>query len=246
MSSASQIEWTETTWNPVTGCSKISPGCKHCYAERMAKRLHAMGTAKYRNGFQVTIHPTTLDEPLTWSKPRLVFVNSMSDLFHDAVPEDFIRSVFEVMNRASQHTFQVLTKRPQRVAAMNGWLDWSPNIWLGVSVESEARLDRIDHLRATGVATKFLSLEPLLGPLSPLELANMDWVIVGGESGPGARPMEADWVREIRDTCLSQQVPFFFKQWGGVFKKRTGRVLDGRTWDEMPRGASSTGVHFKR
>lgn len=245
MSSASQIEWTETTWNPVTGCSKISPGCMHCYAERMAKRLHAMGTAKYRNGFEVTIHPTTLYEPLAWSKPRLVFVNSMSDLFHDAVPEDFIHSGFAVMNRASQHTFQVLTKRPQRVAAMNGWLDWSPNIWLGVSVESEAWLDRIDHLRAIGAATKFLSLEPLLGPLSSLELANMDWVIGGGESGPGARPMEPDWVREIRDTCLSQQVPFFFKQWGGVFKKRTGRVLDGRTWDEMPPGSSSTGVHFK-
>jgi protein gp37 len=208
----------------------------------MAKRLHAMGAKKYRNGFEVTIHPTTLDEPPAWSKPRLVFVNSMSDLFHDAVPEEFIQSVFAVMNRARQHTFQVLTKRPQRVAAMSGRLDWPPNVWLGVSVESEAWLDRIDHLRATGAAIKFLSLEPLLGPLSSLALANMDWVIVGGESGPGARPMDPDWVREIRDTCLSQRVPFFFKQWGGVFKKRTGRVLDGRTWDEMPLGASSTGV----
>ena len=245
MSSASQIEWTETTWNPVTGCSKISPGCKHCYAERMAKRLRAMGAAKYRNGFEVAIHPATLDEPLRWSKPRLVFVNSMSDLFHDAVPTDFIQSVFAVMNRASRHTFQVLTKRPQRAVAMSGSLDWSPNIWLGVSVESAAWLERIDRLRATGAATKFLSLEPLLGPLSSLDLADIHWVIAGGESGPGARPMEADWVREIRDRCLCQRVPFFFKQWGGVFKKRTGRVLDGRTWDEMPIGTPSTGIRFK-
>ena len=238
MSTTSQIEWTETTWNPVTGCSKISPGCKHCYAERMAKRLRAMGTAKYRNGFEVTIHPTTLDEPLKWSKPRLVFVNSMSDLFHDAVPPEFIQSVFAVMNHASQHTFQVLTKRPERVAAMNGSLSWAPNIWLGVSVESSAWVGRIDHLRATDATTKFLSLEPLLGPLPGLDLRNIGWVIAGGESGPKARPMEGDWVREIRDTCVQHQVPFFFKQWGGVFKKRTGRVLDGRTWDEMPGGTS--------
>lgn len=245
MSTASQIEWTETTWNPVTGCSKISPGCKHCYAERMARRLRAMGAAKYQNGFEITIHPTTLDEPLTWSKPRLVFVNSMSDLFHDAVPIEFIQSVFTVMNRASRHTFQVLTKRPQRAVAMNGSLDWSPNIWLGISVESADWLDRVDLLRATGAATKFLSLEPLLGPLPSLDLTDMDWVIAGGESGPGARPMEADWVRKIRDRCLCQQVPFFFKQWGGVFKKRTGRVLDGRTWDEMPLSASSKGVRIR-
>ncbi len=245
MSSASQIEWTETTWNPVTGCSKISPGCKHCYAERMAKRLRAMGAAKYRNGFEVAIHPATLDEPLGWSKPRLVFVNSMSDLFHDAVPTDFIQSVFAVMNHAPRHTFQVLTKRPRRAIAMNASLDWSPNIWLGVSVESAAWLERIDRLRATGAATKFLSLEPLLGPLSSLDLTDIHWVIAGGESGPGARPMEADWVREIRDRCLCQRVPFFFKQWGGVFKKRTGRVLDGRTWDEMPIGTRSTGIRFK-
>lgn len=245
MSSTSQIEWTEATWNPVTGCTKISPGCKHCYAERMAKRLHAMGAAKYQNGFEVSIHPTTLNEPLTWSKPRLVFVNSMSDLFHDAVPTDFIQSVFAVMNRASRHTFQVLTKRPGRAVAMNDSLDWSPNIWLGVSVESTAWLERVDHLRATGAATKFLSLEPLLGPLPALDLTNMNWVIAGGESGPGARPMEADWVREIRDRCVFERVPFFFKQWGGVFKKRTGRVLDGRTWDELPLGASSTGIRLK-
>ena len=238
MSTTSQIEWTETTWNPVTGCSKISPGCKHCYAERMAKRLRAMGTAKYRNGFEVTIHPTALDEPFKWSKPRLVFVNSMSDLFHDAVPTKFIQSVFAVMNHASQHTFQVLTKRPERVAAMNGLLSWAPNIWLGVSVESSAWVGRIDHLRATDAKTKFLSLEPLLGPLPALDLSEIGWVIAGGESGPRARPMEGDWVREIRDSCVQHQVPFFFKQWGGVFKKRTGRVLDGRTWDEMPGGTS--------
>lgn len=238
MSTTSQIEWTETTWNPVTGCSKISPGCKHCYAERMAKRLRTMGTAKYRNGFEVTIHPTALDEPFKWSKPRLVFVNSMSDLFHDAVPTKFIQSVFAVMNHASQHTFQVLTKRPERVAAMNGLLSWAPNIWLGVSVESSAWVGRIDHLRATDAKTKFLSLEPLLGPLPALDLSEIGWVIAGGESGPRARPMEGDWVREIRDSCVQHQVPFFFKQWGGVFKKRTGRVLDGRTWDEMPGGTS--------
>ena len=234
MSSASKIEWTEVTWNPVTGCTKISHGCKNCYAERMSRRLRAMGMEKYRNGFSVTVHEATLREPLKWKKPRLVFVNSMSDLFHKSVPTAFIESVFEVMNEASRHTFQVLTKRPGRVRQMSARLNWTSNIWMGVSVESERWMDRVEVLKETDAGTKFLSLEPLLGPLPGLDLAGIDWVIAGGESGPGARPMEADWVRDIRDNCVRSEVPFFFKQWGGVFKRRTGRALDGCTWDEMP------------
>ena len=193
-----------------------------------------MGMTKYRNGFSVMVHKAVLHEPLRWKKPRLVFVNSMSDLFHKAVPTEFIQSVFDVMNQASQHTFQVLTKRPGRVSRLNRKLNWTENIWLGVSVESERWLNRAEILKTTDAHTRFLSLEPLLGPLPTLDLNGIDWVIVGGESGPGARPMEPDWVREIRDDCIHSEVPFFFKQWGGVFKKRTGRTLDGRTWDEMP------------
>ncbi len=234
MSTLSKIEWTETTWNPVTGCTKISHGCKLCYAERMAKRLQAMGVEKYRRGFEVVVHESVLREPLKWKKPSLVFVNSMSDLFHKAVSSEYVQSVFDVMNQASQHTFQVLTKRPGRVKQLNAKLDWTPNIWLGTSIESERWLHRLDLLKATDAHTKFLSLEPLLGPMPNLELSGIQWVIVGGESGPGARPMKADWAREIRDHCVRNKVPFFFKQWGGVFKKRTGRVLDDRTWDEMP------------
>ena len=234
MSTQSSIEWTETTWNPVTGCTKISDGCKHCYAERMATRLQAMGVEKYRNGFDLTLHESALEEPLRWKKPRLVFVNSMSDLFHESVPVAFIESVFRVMNRASQHTFQVLTKRPARVLELDPELIWTPNIWLGTSIESKEWIDRLARLKEANAHTKFLSLEPLLGPLPSLDLAGIDWVIVGGESGPGARPMKADWVREIRDNCLQSGVPFFFKQWGGVFKKQTGRVLDKKTWDQMP------------
>lgn len=234
MSTVSAIEWTEVTWNPVTGCTKVSAGCERCYAERMAGRLQAMGVAKYRNGFRTTIHPGTLGEPLRWRKPRVVFVNSMSDLFHREVPTAFIERVFAVMNRASRHTFQVLTKRPRRAVTLSRHLDWTPNIWLGTSIESEETLFRLPMLRETGARTKFLSLEPLLGPLPGLRLGGVDWVIAGGESGPGARPMEAAWVRDIRDGCRREGVPFFFKQWGGVFKKRTGRLLDGRTWDEMP------------
>ena len=237
MATASKIEWTETTWNPVTGCTKISHGCKLCYAERMSRRLRGMGMAKYRNGFMVTVHEAVLHEPLRWKKPRLVFVNSMSDLFHKNVPTEFVESVFDVMNQASQHTFQVLTKRPGRVLKLNRRLNWTPNIWMGVSVESERWLDRVEQLRATDAQTKFLSLEPLLGSLSSLDVNGIDWVITGGESGPGARPMEGDWVREIRDNCVRHGVPFFFKQWGGVQKSRTGRTLDERTWDEMPRGS---------
>ncbi len=234
MSTRSAIEWTEATWNPVTGCTKISHGCQFCYAERMAKRLRAMGLDKYRRGFSVVVHESTLDEPLKWCRPRLVFVNSMSDLFHESVSSRFIEAVFEVMNRASQHTFQVLTKRPGRVVALDERLCWTSNIWLGTSIESERWMRRLDQLKATGAHTKFLSLEPLLGPLAEIPLQEIDWVIVGGESGPGARPMEADWVRDIRDNCLQSNVPFFFKQWGGVFKKKTGRMLDNRIWNQMP------------
>ena len=234
MSGRSSIEWTQVTWNPVTGCTKISHGCRHCYAERMSKRLRAMGLGKYRKGFSVATHPETLGEPLTWRKPRVVFVNSMSDLFHEAVPTDFIESVFEVMNQASQHTFQILTKRPARVARLDKRLRWTSNIWLGTSIESERWVGRLAALRETGAGIKFLSLEPLLGPLPNLDLHGVDWVIVGGESGPGARLMQADWVREIRDSCVNHQIPFFFKQWGGVFKKRNGRELDKRIWNQMP------------
>jgi protein gp37 len=234
MASNSHIEWTDATWNPVTGCSKVSPGCKFCYAERLARRLHAMGQLNYRNGFQVTLQPHMLEHPLRWNQPRRVFVNSMSDLFHDEVPAVYIMQVFEVMRRAPQHQYQVLTKRSERLLELNKSLDWQPHIWMGVSVESEKYLYRVDHLRRTGARVKFLSLEPLLGPLDGLDLQGIDWVIVGGESGPGARPVDPQWVRAIRDCCVSSAVPFFFKQWGGVIKSRTGRVLDGRTWDEMP------------
>lgn len=234
MSTRSNIEWTETTWNPVTGCSKISAGCTHCYAHRMAMRLQAMGLSKYRHGFDVTVHEETLDEPLRWRQPRLVFVNSMSDLFHPAVPASFIQAVFDVMNQAGRHTFQVLTKRPDRARLLDGQVHWTSNIWLGVSIESERWLGRRELLVDTHAQTKFLSLEPLLGPLPGLELGGVDWVIVGGESGPGARPIHPAWVRSIRDACTQNSVPFFFKQWGGAIKKRHGRMLDGRTWDQMP------------
>ena len=234
MSTRSAIEWTEVTWNPVTGCTKISHGCRFCYAERMSKRLLAMGVEKYKEGFSPAVHEVALGEPLRWRRPRLVFVNSMSDLFHKRVPATFIEAVFDVMNRASQHTFQVLTKRPGRVVQLGRRLRWTPNIWLGTSIESERWLGRLARLRDTDAHTKFLSLEPLLGPLLGIPLQEIDWVIVGGESGPGARPMDIDWVRDIRNNCLQNGVPFFFKQWGGVFKKKTGRTLDSRIWDQMP------------
>jgi protein gp37 len=234
MALGSGIEWTESTWNPVTGCDKISPGCKHCYAERMAERLQAMGQSNYRNGFELTLQPKMLALPLTWKKPQTIFVNSMSDLFHDDVPVEYIQRVFEVMGRAHWHRFQVLTKRAERLAALAPQLSWTPNVWMGVSVENADYLCRIDRLRSTPAAVKFLSLEPLLGPLSGLDLREIDWVIVGGESGFRARPMDEAWVIEIRQQCRRAQVPFFFKQWGGVNKKKAGRLLDGRTWDEMP------------
>jgi protein gp37 len=235
MSTRSSIEWTEATWNPVTGCTKVSPGCKHCYAERMSKRLKAMGQPKYANGFELTVHPECLDQPLDWKKPRMIFVNSMSDLFHGDVPLSFIQDVFRVMRRASQHTFQVLTKRSQRLLELNPRLDWPDNVWMGVSVENQDYRFRINHLKKTSAHMKFLSLEPLLGPLPDLDLHNIDWVIVGGESGPGARPMNEAWVIDIRDQCQANDVPFFFKQWGGVRRKEAGRELKGRTWNQMPR-----------
>ena len=232
--STTSIEWTEATWNPLTGCTKISPGCKHCYAERMAKRLTAMGNPNYANGFQLTLHEHMLDVPLRWRKPRYIFVNSMSDLFHKDVPESYIHRVFDVMRRASWHTFQVLTKRSDRLADVSPRIDWPANVWMGVSVERADYAYRIDDLRETGAHVRFLSVEPLLGPLPDLDLGGIHWMIVGGESGPGARPMKEEWVADLRDQCRTTGVPFFFKQWGGVNKKRTGRELDGRTWDELP------------
>jgi protein gp37 len=234
MATNSSIEWTESTWNPLTGCTKISPGCKHCYAERMAKRLKAMGQPNYAHGFQLTLHENALEKPLEWKKPQVVFVNSMSDLFHKDVPIEFILEVFDVMRRAHWHTFQVLTKRAERLEEVNTQIDWPDNVWMGVSVENSDYMFRIDHLRRTNAKTKFLSLEPLLGPLPNLNLNGIKWAIVGGESGPGARPVMQEWVTQIRDQCLVAKVPFFFKQWGGVHKKRAGRELQGRTWDEMP------------
>ncbi len=234
MAANSGIEWTQSTWNPVTGCTEISAGCKNCYARRMAMRLKAMGLPAYRNGFCITCHPNMLDLPFHWKKPQLVFVNSMSDLFHVKVSQDFISRVFDVMNRTLHHIYQVLTKRAERLAEMSDELPWAKNIWVGVTVEASDYKYRIDLLRQTNAAVKFLSLEPLLEDIGTLDLTDIDWVIVGGESGPGARPMEADWARNIREQCVEQNVPFFFKQWGGFNKKRRGRMLDGRTWDEIP------------
>jgi protein gp37 len=230
----STIEWTESTWNPVTGCDKISPGCKHCYAEKMAKRLKAMGQKNYQNGFKLTLQPRMLDLPLKWKKPQTIFVNSMSDLFHKDVPLAYIREVFDVMTRAYWHRFQVLTKRSDRLLELNHSLNWAPNIWMGVSVETQKYVNRIDDLRKTDAQTKFLSLEPLLGPLKKLDLAGIDWAIVGGESGFKARPMEEEWVLNIREQCRAAGVAFFFKQWGGINKKKTGRLLDGRFYNELP------------
>jgi len=234
MANGSSIEWTESTWNPVTGCTEVSPGCKHCYAERMARRLQAMGQANYANGFKVAVHEHALELPLTWKKPRIIFVNSMSDLFHKSVPVDFILRVFDVMRKADWHQYQILTKRADRLEELNPVIPWEPHIWMGVSVESQDYAFRIDHLRRTSAHVKFVSFEPLLGPVNTLDLGGMHWAIVGGESGPGARPMRDEWVVNIRDHCRRAKVPFFFKQWGGVNKKRNGRLLNGRTWDEMP------------
>jgi len=234
MMASSKIEWTESTWNPVTGCTKISPGCKNCYAERMAKRLQLMGQPNYQNGFQVTLHQHVLEYPLSWKKPQTIFVNSMSDLFHEKVPEDFIIQTFDVMRRSHWHQFQILTKRSSRLKELATKLLWPRNAWIGVSVENEETRFRIDNLRGVPAIIRFLSLEPLLGPLPSLQLDNIDWVIVGGESGPRARPMKKEWVTHIKEQCNEQNVPFFFKQWGGTNKAKSGRLLEGRTWDEKP------------
>ena len=236
----STIEWTEKTWNPLTGCNKISPGCKNCYAERMSGRLRAMGQINYRNGFELTLHEKALEIPYKWKKPVTVFVNSMSDLFHKDVPLEFIQKVFQVMNETPQHRYQVLTKRADRLKVLSPSLHWSENIWMGVSVENQDYISRIDDLRNTGAFIKFLSVEPLLGNIKNMNLKGIDWVIVGGESGPGARGLEENWVKSIFAACQEQQVPFFFKQWGGTNKKKTGRLFLGRTWDEMPRAAGGT------
>jgi protein gp37 len=235
MATKSTIEWTESTWNPVTGCTKISVGCQNCYAERMAKRLQAMKHPNYIDGFNaVKCCPDVLEVPYKWKRSQMIFVNSMSDLFHNDVPPDFIKRVFFVMNETQWHTYQVLTKRAERLEELAELFKWSPNIWMGVSVETADHVDRIDHLRNVPSAVRFLSIEPLLGPLPDLNLDGINWVIVGGESGPKARPMKAEWAEDIRDQCLKANVPFFFKQWGGVQKKKAGRLLDDRTWDEMP------------
>ena len=256
MAQNSTIEWTDTTWNPVVGCRKVSAGCKFCYAERMSARLASMAVsaekkpgnsnagrkANYKKIVgknrrwtgKVEIVEAALGDPEKWRSPRTVFVNSMSDLFHEDVPIEFIQRVFEVMNRHPQHIFQVLTKRPERTAALDSELSWSKNIWMGTSVEDERVVERIDELQTVSAGTRFLSLEPLLGPLENLDLEGIHWVIVGGESGPKARPMKPEWAQSLRDQCLAAKVPFFFKQWGGRNKKAAGRVLEGRTWDEMP------------
>lgn len=237
MANGSSIEWTQATWNPVTGCSKVSPGCLNCYAERMARRLQAMGQPNYANGFKVEVHRKSLTLPFLWKSPRKIFVNSMSDLFHSEVPLRFIHQVFEIMCATPQHTYQILTKRSERIAELGRCLPWPENVWLGVSVESGSYCCRIDHLKNTGALTKFISFEPLLGPIAKLDLAGIDWVIVGGESGPRARPLDPQWVRTIRDHCVSSAIAFFFKQWGGRNKKKSGRTLDGRVWDQMPLAA---------
>lgn len=234
MAGVSTIEWTEVTWNPVTGCRKVSQGCKHCYAERMAGRLQAMGSARYAAGFEPTLHPDLVDLPRRWKKGRTVFVNSMSDLFQDEVPESFISAVFQTMTATPQHTYQVLTKRSERLLQLAPRLPWPRNVWMGVSVEDDRVRERVEHLRRVDARIRFLSCEPLIGPLPRLELAGIHWVIVGGESGPGARPMDPAWVDDLQRQCTRAGVAFFFKQWGGVNKRRTGRSLHGRTWDEMP------------
>ncbi len=228
------IEWAEESWNPTTGCTKASPGCAHCWAERMARRLRGMGQERYAHGFRVTTHEDLLERPLHWAKPRLVYVSFMGDLFHQEVPDEFITRVFDVMRRASRHRFHLLTKRPERLAHMSTRLPWPANVWAGATVEDAAHVSRADWLRQTPAALKYLCLEPLLGPVDRLDLTDIGWVILGGESGPGARPLHPDWARSVRDQCLAAGVPFWFKQWGGVRRKETGRALDGREWLQRP------------
>ena len=244
MAQNSKIEWTESTWNPVTGCTKISAGCKNCYAERIALRLKAAGSPNYANGFRLTLHHHALEIPLRWRNPRTIFVNSMSDLFHKNIPFDFISKIFDVMCRASHHRFQILTKRSGRLLELSSKLTWPENVWMGVTVENAECIFRIDHLRQTKAAIKFISFEPLLGPIANIDLEGTDWVIVGGESGPKARPMKPQWATDIRDQSLSAGVPFFFKQWGGVNKGKNGRLLNGHTWDQMPIRLESNSLSF--
>jgi protein gp37 len=240
MATVSTIEWTEMTWNPVTGCIKVSQGCKHCYAERMAKRLHGMGSLRYANGFSPTLHEDLLDAPRKWKRPRVIFVNSMSDLFQEEVPLDFIQRAFATMVDCPQHTFQILTKRSARLRELAPSLPWPPNVWMGVSVENSRAMNRITDLRAVPATIRFLSCEPLIGALGALPLAGVHWVIVGGESGPNARPMDKTWVFDIHRQCRAAGVPFFFKQWGGKRKDLTGRTLYGRTYDNMPARCSAS------
>jgi protein gp37 len=244
MSLSTAIEWTDSTWNPVTGCTKISSGCANCYAERLAMRLKAMGNPSYVNGFNVTLHEDILSLPLKWKKPQTIFVNSMSDLFHEDIPIEFIQRVFDIMRRANWHRYQILTKRSERMIELSAQLPWASNIWMGVTVEANNYTYRIEDLKKTGAGVKFLSLEPLLSAMSVLQLKGIDWVIVGGESGPNARPMKKDWVIDIRNQCQNEEVPFFFKQWGGVNKKKTGRELEGRIWNETPSFLPSTQFSF--
>ena len=245
MAQRSTIEWTEATWNPVTGCTKVSPGCAHCYAETFAERFRGVPGHPYQRGFDLQLRPERLEQPLAWRQPRMIFVNSMSDLFHEDVPEDYIRDVFKVMRRAHRHTFQVLTKRSERLEELAPKLPWPRNVWMGVSVENQRWTPRTDALRTVKAKVRFLSCEPLLGPLK-LDLRGIHWVIVGGESGPHARRMNPDWVRDIRRQCAAADVAFFFKQWGAhneagerVGKGKAGRLLDGRLWGAMPLGATT-------
>ncbi|WCB45251.1 DUF5131 family protein [Nitratidesulfovibrio vulgaris] len=232
---SSKIEWTDATWNPVTGCSKFSIGCINCYAERMALRLQSMGVANYKNGFDVTLHHDCLATPLSWKSPKMVFVNSMSDIFHEDIPLEFIKKIFVTISLAKQHTFQLLTKRAERLQELQEHLPWPKNLWMGVTVEHSDYMHRVDILRSAPAHIKFLSLEPLLSPIHGLDLSEISWVIVGGESGPSARGMDIDWVRDIRDQCIAADTPFFFKQWGGTNKKKAGRELDGKVWDQWPK-----------
>ena len=238
MATQTTIEWTESTWNPVTGCTKVSAGCANCYADRMSRRLRAIGQERYRNGFELTLHPQAIEEPYHWRRPRMIFVNSMSDLFHEKIPFEFIRDVFEVMNDNKRHTFQILTKRSERLREMAPLLNWPENVWMGVTIENNDYVYRADDLRKVDTSIRFISLEPLLGPVPDLELDGIDWVIVGGESGPGARHIEEKWVLDIKEKCENgHKIPFFFKQWGGINRKKTGRLLLGKTWDNYPKTA---------
>jgi len=239
MPGTSAIEWTESTWNPVTGCSKVSPGCAHCYAETFAERWRGIPGHPYEQGFDLRLWPARVEQPLRWRRPRMIFVNSMSDLFHEEIPFDFLCDIFDVMVAAEQHTFQILTKRHERLRELAPLLPWPPNVWMGVTIENRRFVRRADALRSVDCAVRFISAEPLLGPLEGLDLSGIDWVIAGGESGSGFRRVKPEWLRDLRDRCQVEGVAYFFKQWGGIRPKTGGRTLDGRTWDEMPTAAAA-------